>query len=588
MADYDAFCNDLGENILFRNNALILYALQLYFSDIDDINSVAHESITDGPNDKGVDLIYIDQGREVAVIAQGYFSTGNKPVGDYAKAEKLSASIGWILGNSDDDLLGLPAKLKSVIDLLRSLLKSRKISQIEIWYVHNRQESKNIQREIDTAAKTANHIVKSHYDGTNCSIRGLEVGTTTIEEWFSSSSGKISLTNDFELEVADGYEVKSEDWRAYVTTIPASWLYEVYHTHKESLFALNLRQYLGAKKARANINNKTIQTAKNEPDNFWVFNNGVTALVNGYQYDRAAQKLKIRGISIVNGAQTTGAIGELTQPLNGNLRVAIRFIVCQKQEIVDNIIRYNNTQNKVEPSDFRSMDDVQDRLRKEFKNYGKKLDYTGGRRGGYASASTRRRGSNEGYIPASTVAQALMAFHSKLSIAINSKSEIWESDTHYSTIFNQHTTVKHMLFVFSLYRSIIAFKENLENIQQPTEDDQKAIDIVGSQGAVYVIIALVSHKTMIEVILDTQIPDKFKLSFSGKPSVQDAVSYWQELIEIFLNISLEHLFEMIKNRKFNQDDLDKVCGIVRGHIKSDRKRNPNFYARFKEKISFND
>ncbi|MBR0847428.1 AIPR family protein [Bradyrhizobium diazoefficiens] len=62
----------------------------------------------------------------------------------------------------------------------------------------------------------------------------------------------------------------------------------------------------------------------------------------------------MQGISIVNGAQTTGAIGSLTKTPNKQLMVPIRFIWTTSKSRVQDIIRYNNSQNKISASDFRS------------------------------------------------------------------------------------------------------------------------------------------------------------------------------------------------------------------------------------------
>jgi len=119
---------------------------------------------------------------------------------------------------------------------------------------------------------------------------------------------------------------------------------------------------------------------------FWVYNNGITAIVNDFKpkFDRKGnvKSLEIDGISIVNGAQTTGTIGTLLTAPNTSGLVAARFIKSSNQATVRNIIRFNNSQNKISPSDFRSTDQYQEKLRKEFAKYKEPMSYTGGRRGG--------------------------------------------------------------------------------------------------------------------------------------------------------------------------------------------------------------
>ena len=78
------------------------------------------------------------------------------------------------------------------------------------------------------------------------------------------------------------------------------------------LFSANVRDYLGSKSSDSNINNGIKKTAEREPENFWAYNNGLTILVKFLSEYRRKQrmdfKFSFRGMSMVNGAQTTGAI----------------------------------------------------------------------------------------------------------------------------------------------------------------------------------------------------------------------------------------------------------------------------------------
>ena len=80
-----------------------------------------------------------------------------------------------------------------------------------------------------------------------------------------------------------------------------------------------------------------------------MYNNGITALVNGLQAKQRSGKISItiNGISIVNGAQTTGAIESLTERPKKGLAVAVRFIWTKNEVVVEDIIKDNNSQNKM-------------------------------------------------------------------------------------------------------------------------------------------------------------------------------------------------------------------------------------------------
>ncbi len=112
--------------------------------------------------------------------------------------------------------------------------------------------------------------------------------------------------------ISAGFEVSGKSWKAFVTTISARQLRHLYRKHKTDLFSANVRDYLGARHSDANINHGIRQTADSEPENFWAFNNGLTVLVNDYEASppAAPRMLKVQGLSIVNGAQTTGGIAD--------------------------------------------------------------------------------------------------------------------------------------------------------------------------------------------------------------------------------------------------------------------------------------
>jgi hypothetical protein len=217
--------------------------------------------------------------------------------------------------------------------------------------------------------------------------------------------------------VKKGFQVSGPGWSAYVTAIPAAFIHKLYKEHKTKLFSANVRDYLASRSSDTNINNGIKRTAESDGENFWVFNNGLTVLVNSFE--PVGGKLKFKGISIVNGAQTTGAIGSLSAAPASNVLVPARFVQTTDEQLVFDIIRYNNSQNKVSASDFRSTDPIQKRLRQEITKV-RDARYDGGRRGSHSDAILRP--SN--LMPSYTVGQALMALHGDPITAYNRKSQI--------------------------------------------------------------------------------------------------------------------------------------------------------------------
>jgi hypothetical protein len=85
----------------YGSNALLLFALSLYFR-IDSIDQFAAEALTDGPDDKKVDLCFIELSEKRAVIAQTYVSTTwGKKAAPSNKASDLNTGIAWLLTTNE-------------------------------------------------------------------------------------------------------------------------------------------------------------------------------------------------------------------------------------------------------------------------------------------------------------------------------------------------------------------------------------------------------------------------------------------------------------------------------------------------------
>ena len=107
------------------------------------------------------------------------------------------------------------------------------------------------------------------------------------------------------------------------------------------------------------------ETLKLHPEEFFYFNNGISAICTNFEMQ--GTRLHAESLQIINGAQTLRAIGDNDQ-LPG--RVLFRLTktpdVSTDSGFTSEIIRYNNRQNVVRDSDFRSNDRIQEWLEREF------------------------------------------------------------------------------------------------------------------------------------------------------------------------------------------------------------------------------
>lgn len=515
-----------------------LFALQLTLG-LDDIHTVAASALTDGPDDKSCDVIYVDRDMQTVVLIQGYESLSAKPRTQAKgnKAASVHQAVTWILGDLSDDQI--PERLRSARMEVREALADGAISSFEIWFVHNLPEAQQIQTELSAAAVTAKQLIAAQYDASDVEVSATELGLDTLSDRYNGSQTPILVSNPLTIEVSGAFVEQGDNWSALCTSLPADWLRQQYNDHKERLFSANVRGYLGSTRSQNNINNGIQATVKTEPRQFWAYNNGITALVNGFDYDADAGTVTLNGLAIVNGAQTTGSIGSLDDSNVEQSRVMARFIKCEDQRTVQEIIRYNNRQNPTQASDFRSNDRVQSRLVREFEELGM-VGYNGGRRGG-AEDVIRRPGANQ--ILATVAAQALAAFHGRPDVAYHQKGQIWEDDGVYSSVFPDRVSARHILLTCALLRAVEDKKVALS--EKPTDDldesDRDLLEWFSLRGST--MLAVTAVGAVAEGILDKTIPDRYDLQFTNDLSVQDAVDAIMPTLEAALALAPSQLTE---------------------------------------------
>lgn len=165
----------------YASNGLLLFALQLRRG-IDDIHAVAADALTDGSDDKGCDLVYVDGDTRSAVIAQSYFAEKPKQAASSSKAAVLGTAAAWLLST---DLKKVPARLLPAAKELRKAINAGEIHRVEFWYVHNCHESSNVVKELDVVKSSARTLIDKHFPENEISeISSSEVGINTISEWY--------------------------------------------------------------------------------------------------------------------------------------------------------------------------------------------------------------------------------------------------------------------------------------------------------------------------------------------------------------------------------------------------------------------
>ena len=158
-------------------------------------------------------------------------------------------------------------------------------------------------------------------------------------------------------------------------------LVALHQTHGKALYERNIRYFLGSSKSDVN---KAIKTTLHEaPGDFFYLNNGVTAvcdLIEPKATKNGAKKFKVRGLSIINGAQTVASAAEFVRQHPGknidDAKVMLTLIKAPADgSFGKRVTKARNHQNPVQTANFASLDENQERLRQEIAHLGFEYHY---------------------------------------------------------------------------------------------------------------------------------------------------------------------------------------------------------------------
>ena len=184
-----------------------------------------------------------------------------------------------------------------------------------------------------------------------------------------SSSGRQRETISIDLRDRFGESVPclqavntQEGYRAFLMLIPGHVLRSIYAAFGSRLLETNVRSFL---QARGKVNRGIRDTIAREPERFLAYNNGITLTAEAVEVcdvggSRAVTRLD--GLQIVNGGQTTASLlatdrgrADLSQ-----VYVAAKLIEIADGEVHDelvrNVSRYANSQNRISEADFSAND----------------------------------------------------------------------------------------------------------------------------------------------------------------------------------------------------------------------------------------
>lgn len=340
----------------FLTRSFTAYTLQVLANISPDVSSSA---IVDSFDDNGLDAIYFDRKNKYLWLVQSKWiknGIGEPESGEVGKFK--TGVIDLIELQLDRFNKKIQDKENEILEALEDPLVKLKIV---LTFTGKDGLSEHNQRVIDDLLEELNDptelavFIRFSLKQSHKSLVGIMEGQPIKADLILSNWGKVE-----------------EPYFAIYGTINGSDIANIWAENRGKLFSENIRDFIGF----SEVNEDIVETIQNEPENFYFYNNGITALCQSINKkplggsDRNSGIFVAEDFKIVNGAQTVGTLGNIFEKNPekvGETKVFIKVISLEgcPEGFGLNVTKKTNTQNKVDKRDFVSLDPEQERIKIE-------------------------------------------------------------------------------------------------------------------------------------------------------------------------------------------------------------------------------
>lgn len=355
----------------FLSRSLALYGIMM---NTDCTVEEIQNSLTDGYHDNGIDAVFCDDNQRTMYLVQSKWSSeGNHSISQGDTSNFISG-IGKILNGN---FCGFNQKFDSLkISINKAISSTEYKIKVIIIYTSNQSFSEECQE-----------IIESFINSANDGIEIISYSILQLKDVYKSLAEQTNSTINLDNICLQDFGIleRNEKEIGYYGKLPISIVASWWKEHGLHLFSKNIRYYQGDTEVNTGIKNVLL----NEPENFLLYNNGIKIVaerINKAPMGANSRKIGIFSLenaSIVNGAQTTGAIGEIIDALEerkDNAFILVQMINLESlsADMNDKITKYSNTQNRIENKDFVSLDPFQKKLQEDFAMEGIEYYYKSG------------------------------------------------------------------------------------------------------------------------------------------------------------------------------------------------------------------
>lgn len=327
---------------------------------------IAAGAVVDDFQDKGIDAVYYDASKETLYLVQAKLKESEQ-----FKLEDSLAFCDGIRGLLRQDFSDFNINIQNRQTEIESALDNCSHIQLVVPYTGDgvsKPAHDALQDLLDDVDLDDERLVKHvRYYAADDIVTDL-----LAEQAYRPVNVDIGLHK---------YEKIEEPRITYYGIARLSELVAMHHAHGKALYERNIRYFLGSVKSE--VNKAIKSTLDASPEDFFYLNNGVTAICDVIEPKatrNGVKKVKIRGLSIINGAQTVASAAEFVSQYPGkditNAKVMLTLIKASSTGTFGKqVTKARNHQNPVQVANFASLDENQERLRQEMAHLGFEYHY---------------------------------------------------------------------------------------------------------------------------------------------------------------------------------------------------------------------
>jgi len=378
------------------------------------------DDITDGPNDKEIDAVIVDDEDQRVVVIQGKFITAGQVDGGPIQ-EVLTA---WLRLQKLDALQkDCNERLKKKIEAVRQALDEDYRVEFELLTTGTLTEAAT--KDLATFTEQI-----AEFDDFSASLHLIDTDMLAARLAEAENSVLPSLEHTVTLDPSKIFSASFSNASTVVAVLPLSECLKFPGIADGRLFAKNVRQSLGSNNK---VNRALKQTIHGERvRDFMFYHNGITAICDSMTLSPDRTKLKLKGVSVVNGCQSLNTIYACSErvraPEAKDAHILFRFNEIKDRGFGDRISINTNSQSAVKQRDLRSNDRVMVGLKRAFETR-----YPNGafltKRGDVAPADK----TPELVLDASLFGKCAMAWHAQRPNISYQENKVF--DEYYKTLF---------------------------------------------------------------------------------------------------------------------------------------------------------